>query len=98
MANLESTTYGEGESFAALFEESLKREDVKEGDIVHGRVIQVAKDYVVIDIGYKSEGQVPLSEFPVADGKPQVKEGDEIEVLLESRENDSGLCVLSKEK
>ena len=87
-----------GESFAALFEESLKREDVKEGDIVHGRVIQVAKDYVVVDIGYKSEGQVPLNEFIGTDGKVEVKEGDQVEVLLESRENDSGLCVLSKEK
>jgi len=87
-----------GESFAAMFEESLKREDVKEGDIVRGRVIQVAKDYVVVDIGYKSEGQVPIQEFPVVDGAPQVKEGDEVEVLLESRENENGLCVLSKEK
>src|SRR5437879_5906295 len=89
---------GDGESFAALFEESLKREDVKEGDIVRGRVIQVAKDYVVIDIGYKSEGQVPIEEFTGTDGQVHVKEGDEVEVLLESRENDSGLCVLSKEK
>ncbi len=86
------------ESFAALFEESLKKEDLKEGDIVHGRVIQVAKGYVVIDIGYKSEGQVPIEEFIGADGKVEVKEGDQIEVFLESRENDSGLCVLSKEK
>ncbi len=86
------------ESFAALFEESLKREDVKEGDIVRGRVIQVAKDYVVVDIGYKSEGQVPIEEFTTTEGKVEVKEGDEVEVLLESRENDSGLCVLSKEK
>src|SRR5438552_16044005 len=99
MANLESTTYDDGgESFAAMFEESLKREDVKEGDIVRGRVIQVAKDYVVIDIGYKSEGQVPIEEFTGTDGQVHVKEGDEVEVLLESRENDSGLCVLSKEK
>src|SRR6185369_16536123 len=87
---------GDGESFAALFEESLKREDVKEGDIVRGRVIQVAKDYVVVDIGYKSEGQVPIEEFTTTEGKVEVKEGDEVEVLLESRENDSGLCVLSK--
>jgi small subunit ribosomal protein S1 len=93
-----STPSDGGESFAALFEESLKREDVKEGDIVHGRVIQVAKDYVVVDIGYKSEGQVPIEEFTGTDGKVEVKEGDQVEVLLESRENDSGLCVLSKEK
>jgi small subunit ribosomal protein S1 len=86
------------DSFAALFEESLKNEEIKEGEIVHGTVIQVTKDYVVVDIGYKSEGQVPLSEFIGPDGQVQVKPGDRIEVLLESRENENGLCVLSKEK
>src|SRR5450432_3923822 len=89
---------GGEESFAAMFEESLKREDIKEGGIVHGRVIQITKDHVVVDIGYKSEGQVALEEFTGADGQPTVKVGDEIEVYLESRENENGLCVLSKEK
>jgi small subunit ribosomal protein S1 len=86
------------ESFAALFEESLRREEIKEGAIVRGRVIQLNKDHVVIDIGYKSEGQVPIEEFTGGDGQVTVKEGDEVEVFLESRENDNGLCVLSKEK
>ncbi|MSP59606.1 MAG: 30S ribosomal protein S1 [Myxococcales bacterium] len=98
MVQVDSIPQGGEDSFAAMFEESLKREDVKEGDIVKGRVIQVAKDYVVVDIGYKSEGQVPIEEFTNTEGKVEVKEGDEVEVLLESRENDSGLCVLSKEK
>jgi small subunit ribosomal protein S1 len=89
---------GDDESFAALFEESLKQEEHKEGDIVHGTVIQVTKDYVVVDIGYKSEGQVPIDEFVGTDGQISVKEGDKVEVLLESRENENGLCVLSKEK
>src|SRR5215470_10175248 len=97
MVETESHNPGE-ENFAALFEESLKREDVKEGDIVKGTVIQVAKDYVVIDIGYKSEGQIPISEFVGTDGHVSVKEGDQVEVLLESREDEYGLCVLSKEK
>ena len=86
------------EDFAALFEESLKREDIKEGEIVRGRVIQVNKDHVVVDIGYKSEGQVPLAEFIAADGSVTIKEGDSIEVYLEARENENGLCELSKEK
>ena len=90
--------HGDDESFAALFEESLKSEQIKEGEIVHGTVIQVAKDYVVVDIGYKSEGQVPLAEFVGTDGQTSVKAGDRVEVLLESRENENGLCVLSKEK
>jgi len=61
MVDMHNEVAGGGEeSFAAMFEESLKKEDIKEGAIVRGRVIQVAKDYVVVDIGYKSEGQVPL--------------------------------------
>src|SRR5919206_3498154 len=98
--NLMSTntpTEGE-ENFAALFEESLKREDLKEGDIVRGKVIQVGKDHVVVDIGYKSEGTIPLYEFTQADGTVGIKQGDEIDVFLESREDENGLCVLSKEK
>src|SRR5881394_1491891 len=86
------------ESFAALFEESLKHEDVKEGDIVKGRVIHVGKDHVVVDIGYKSEGTIPLYEFTGADGTVGIKVGDEIDVFLESREDENGLCILSKEK
>jgi small subunit ribosomal protein S1 len=86
------------ESFAALFEESLRQEEVKEGDILQGTVIGVAKDYVIVDIGYKSEGQIPVDEFRGADGAVHVTPGEVIDVLLESRENDAGMCVLSKEK
>src|SRR5499427_6997822 len=98
MIETHNDSSGGEESFAALFEESLKKEDIKEGAIVRGRVIAVSKDHVVVDIGYKSEGQVPIEEFAGTDGQPTVKVGDEIEVFLESRENENGLCVLSKEK
>ena len=90
---------GQGEEdFAALFEESLRHEELKEGDILKGTVIAVGKDFAVIDIGYKSEGQVPLEEFRGADGQVDVRPGDIVDVLLESRENDAGMIVLSKEK
>ncbi len=79
-----------GDNFAALFEESLKQDEVKEGDIVRGTVIAVAKDYAIIDIGYKSEGQVSLDEFRGADGSIAVKAGDVVDVLLEDRENEAG--------
>ena len=72
MVDVENTT---GDDFAALFEESLKQEEIKEGDIVRGTVIAVAKDYAIVDIGYKSEGQVPLDEFRGADGFGAVGEG-----------------------
>jgi small subunit ribosomal protein S1 len=86
------------ESFAALFEESLKREDLKEGDIVKGKVIGLGNEHVIVDIGYKSEGAIPLHEFIDGEGKVGVKVGDEVDVFLESREDEDGLCVLSKEK
>ena len=87
------------EDFASMFEESLKESaDIQEGEIVKGRVIQLTKDFAIVDIGFKSEGQIPLSEFATHDGELQLAEGDEIDVLLESRENETGMCVLSKEK
>src|SRR6187455_1017573 len=90
---------GQGEEdFAALLAESLSQDSVKEGEILRGTVIAVGKDYAIVDVGYKSEGQVPLEEFRMADGSIGVKPGDVVDVLLESRENDAGMCVLSKEK
>ncbi|MFY0567557.1 30S ribosomal protein S1 [Archangium lansingense] len=90
------------EDFAAMFEASLKERGgegiLKEGEIVKGTVVQVTKDYAIVDIGYKSEGQVPISEFTSPRGEVSVKAGDPVEVLLESRENDTGMVVLSKEK
>ena len=90
----------ESEDFATLFAQSeAKTGQIEEGKVVSGTVIQLTKDYAVIDIGYKSEGQVAINEFvPAPGGEPGVKIGDRIEVLVESRENDSGMVVLSKEK
>jgi small subunit ribosomal protein S1 len=103
MEKMASETHaGEAEpSFAEMFEASMKDrggEPVKEGEIVKGTVVQVTKDYAVVDIGYKSEGQVAISEFINAKGEVTIKAGDPVEVLLESRENDTGMVVLSKEK
>src|SRR5829696_2112291 len=94
-----TTHDGQGEEdFAALLAESFGQDNVKEGEILRGTVIAVGKDYAIVDVGYKSEGQVPLEEFRTADGTIGVKPGDVVDVLLESRENDAGMCVLSKEK
>ncbi len=88
-----------GESFAALFEASIAQTDaIKEGDIVSGTVIKLNKDSVVVDIGYKSEGLIPMSEFAGTGGQITVQVGDAIEVLIEAKENDDGLVMLSKEK
>src|SRR6188474_2623098 len=90
---------GQGdEDFAALLAESFGQENVKEGEILRGTVIAVGKDFAIVDVGYKSEGQVPLEEFRMADGSIGVAPGDLVDVLLEDKENDAGMCVLSKEK
>ncbi|MBX7096645.1 MAG: 30S ribosomal protein S1 [Myxococcaceae bacterium] len=90
------------EDFAALFEASLKERGgdglQKEGEIIKGTVVQVTREFAVVDIGYKSEGQIAIAEFTNAKGEVTVKAGDPVEVLLESRENDTGMVVLSKEK
>jgi small subunit ribosomal protein S1 len=88
---------GEGD-FANLFEQSLQGGFVKEGEIIQGTVVAVQRDEVVIDIGGKSEGIIPLTEFLDAQGQVTVKAGDKIDVYIESRENDDGLVMLSKEK
>ena len=94
--------FTEEENFAEMFEASLKERGgegvLKEGEVVKGTVIQVTKDFAIVDVGYKSEGQVPLSEFTNAKGETNVAAGDTVEVLLESRENETGMVVLSKEK
>jgi small subunit ribosomal protein S1 len=96
--NTSQETQGDDEDFAALLAESLSQDNVKEGEILRGTVIAVGKDYAIVDVGYKSEGQVPIEEFRQADGSLGVKPGDVVDVLLESRENDMGMVVLSKEK
>ena len=86
-------------SFGDLLEQSLTQDEVREGDIVKGTVVAVRKDQVIIDFGFKSEGVVALAEFGATDGRPNVSEGDQVNVLIESkRENQDGLCILSKEK
>lgn len=86
---------GQGE-FAELFHDSLKQLQV--GDIVKGVVVQISQDYVLVDVGYKSEGCISLSEFLDESGQPTVQVGDEVEVLFERRENELGYIVLSKRK
>ncbi len=69
---------------------------IKDGEIVKGTVVRIEGDYVLVDVGYKSEGLVQRSEFP--DGGRNLKPGDEVEVYVEDREDEEGLIVLSKEK
>ena len=86
----------EPEDFQALYEESLKT--LEEGQILRGTVIDITPDHVTVDVGYKSEGQIPMQEFLKRDKKVDVKIGDRIDVFLEKKESEEGLLTLSKEK
>lgn len=66
----------------------------RKGDIVNGTILEIRPQVVLVDIGYKSEGVISISEFE----DEEIEVGDQIEVLLESLENEEGLVVLSKEK
>ena len=68
--------------------------DYREGSIVNGTILDIKPQVVLVDIGYKSEGAIPVSEFE----DEEIEIGDEIEVLLEKLENEEGMVVLSKEK
>ncbi len=84
------------EGFAERFEKSVA--SIKEGDVVHGKVLTVDEEHVQIDVGFKSEGFVPTWEFMDEEGTVLVKPGDSVEVLVEEAEDYSGRVVLSKEK
>ena len=86
----------DADNFMQMYEESLK--SIQEGEVVPGEIVQVDKEYVLVDIGYKSEGQISIHEFLDEQGQVSVKVGDKVEVLLERREDDEGVIRLSKEK
>jgi small subunit ribosomal protein S1 len=92
--SLEDTyTSREFEQMLSVYDSTLK--DIKEGEVVKGKIIAVSKDDVIVDVGFKSEGIIPMAEFP-EDGNIVV--GDEIEVYLEAVEDQDGQLVLSKQK
>jgi len=85
------------ENFAQLFEESIQNEK-KEGDVIKGQIVGIERDAVLIDVGLKSEGRIPLKEFSFSDELPQVNIGDFVDVFIERIEGKSGRTVLSREK
>ena len=80
------------EELSALIDEHFR--EFNEGSIVNGTILDIRPQVIVVDIGYKSEGAIPVSEFE----DEEIEVGDEVEVLLERLEDDEGLIVLSKEK
>ena len=86
------------ESFAELFEESLKELDMAPGSIVTGTVVAIENDFVIVNAGLKSEGVIPLEQFRNDNGDVDLKVGDEVRVALEALEDGSGSTVLSRER
>ena len=103
-ATLKTQTEEEGEGSAEesmenlmdMYEESFKR--FEEGEVVTGRIISVDKDHVLVDIGYKSEGQIRIHEFRDENGEINAEVGDKVEVMVEWWDDEEERVVLSKEK
>ena len=91
--DLENVTEGGMSDFAKLYQDSIV--DIKEGQILKGKIIAINPKDVVVDVGYKSEGAISISEFSDPES---IKIGDEIDVYLESKEDENGMVVLSKQK
>src|SRR5690349_1585595 len=89
---------GEGadERMEDWFKDDAKTSEFEEGEVVRGRVVHVGTSEVLVDVGYKSEGAIPIEEFHRHGALPKV--GEEIEVYLEAKEDSEGLIVLSKDK
>ena len=86
------------EDFAALLEESFEKNDSIQGTVLHGTVIRIDDDAVLIDVGLKSEGRIPLKEFSRNGAEPEMKAGDRVHVFVERYEDSEGLIILSRDK
>ena len=86
------------ESFAQLFEESLKEIETRPGSIVRGVVVAIDKDVVLVDAGLKSESAIPAEQFKNAQGEIEIQVGDEVDVALDAVEDGFGETLLSREK
>ncbi|WP_334161447.1 30S ribosomal protein S1 [Phenylobacterium sp.] len=87
------------DDFSALLDESLGGRDFMEGQVVHGKVVAIEKDFAIIDVGLKTEGRVLLKEFAnPGEEKAALKVGDTVEVFLERVENAMGEAVISRDK
>ena len=96
METEQELTPQEYQHLLAQYESSFK--NLQEGQIIRGRVLSITPAEVIVDIGYKSEGMIPLSEFTDFSGQVTIKPGDPVDVLLEKTEDQNGYVVLSKDK
>ena len=86
------------ESFAALFAESLQRQDMRSGEVISAEVVRLDHNFVIVNAGLKSEAFIPIEEFKNDNGELEVTIGDFISVAIESLENGFGDTILSRDK
>src|SRR5690606_9227024 len=86
------------ESFAALFEESLSRQDMRSGEVISAEVVRIDHNFVIVNAGLKSEAFIPIDEFKNDNGELEVNIGDYVSVAIESLENGFGDTILSRDK
>jgi len=86
------------ESFAALFEESLKRQEMRQGEVITAEVVRIDHNYVVVNAGLKSESFIPIEEFHNDRGEVDVGEGDFVTVAIDSLEDGYGETRLSRDR
>ena len=84
--------------FAALFEESLSRQDMRSGEVISAEVVRLDHNFVIVNAGLKSEAFIPVEEFKNDNGEVEVNVGDFISVAIESLENGFGDTILSRDK
>ena len=89
---------GEEESYEKLLDQYGGFRKFEEGEVLKGTVLKITENDVIVDIGYKSEGLIPISQFQNESGETQVAVGDEVDVFIEKTEDRDGHIVLSKEK
>ena len=94
----DAPAYTGADDFAALLDASLGGNAGFEGSVISGRVLRIDDDYVIVDVGLKSEGRVPLREFAPVGAKPEVNPGDVYDLFIERYEDKDGAMVLSREK
>jgi len=94
---MQTATTG-GDSFAALFEESLKRSEMRAGEVITAEVVRIDFNYVVVNAGLKSEAYVPIDEFKNDQGEVEVQVGDYVSVAIDAIENGYGDTILSRDK
>jgi small subunit ribosomal protein S1 len=97
MSDLQTSTPNT-ESFAALFEESLTRQDMRAGEVISAEVVRVDHNFVVVNAGLKSEAYIPIEEFLNDQGEVEVQAGDFVSVAIDALENGYGDTILSRDK